>query len=78
MLDIAIVALYLIFLTVMGLRGGRSVKNAADFTAAGGRYGTAVIFASLSASFIGGGFSAGNAAAAFEKGIGTTLALLGF
>lgn len=42
------------------------------------RYGTLVLFASLSASFIGGGYSSGNAARAFENGIGTTLALFGF
>ena len=53
-------------------------KSAGDFTASGGRYGTWVLFASLSASFIGGGYSSGNAARAFESGIGTTLALFGF
>ena len=49
----------------IGLRGGKGVKNAADFTASGGRYGTAVIFATLSASYVGGGYSSGNAAKAF-------------
>ena len=39
----------------------------------GGGFGTAVLFASLAASYIGGGYSAGNAAAAFSGGIGTTL-----
>ncbi|MBQ7038291.1 MAG: sodium:solute symporter family protein [Clostridia bacterium] len=78
MLDIAIVALYLILLVGIGLRGGRDVKNAADFTASDKQYGTFVIFATLSASFIGGGYSSGNAAAAFEHGIGTALTLFGF
>ena len=77
-LDIGIVLLYLAVLVGMGLRGGRQVKSAGDFTASGGRYGTLVLFASLSASFIGGGYSSGNAARAFENGIGTTLALFGF
>lgn len=76
--DITIVVLYLAILIFTGLRGGKNVKNAADFTAAGKRYGTLVIFATLSASFIGGGYSSGNAAAAFENGIGTALALFGF
>lgn len=77
-LDIAIVIAYIVFLVGMGLRGGGQVKNAADFTASGSRYGTAVIFATLSASYVGGGFSSGNAAEAFSRGISTTLTLLGF
>lgn len=78
MLDIAIVVLYLILLVCIGLHGGKNVKNAADFTASGKQYGSFVIFATLSASFIGGGYSSGNAAAAFEHGIGTAFALFGF
>ncbi len=78
MLDIAIVVIYLVILVGIGLRGGKDVKNAADFTASDKQYGTFVIFATLSASFIGGGYSSGNAAAAFEHGIGTALTLFGF
>ncbi len=78
MLDITIVGIYLLLLIGIGLRGGRNVKNAADFTASNKQYGTFVIFATLSASFIGGGYSSGNAAAAFERGIGTALTLFGF
>ncbi len=78
MVDIAIVVIYLVLLVAIGLRGGSQVKNAADFTAAGKQYGTFIIFATLSASFIGGGYSSGNAAAAYEQGIGTALTLFGF
>ncbi len=78
MWDIAIVAAYLLVLVAIGLRGGRQVHSVRDFTAADNRYGTFVIFATLSASFIGGGYSSGNAAAAFESGIGTALTLFGF
>lgn len=77
-MDIGIVALYILILIGMGLRGGKQVKSARDFTAAGSRYGTLVIFASLSASYIGGGYSSGNAAHTYADGIGTTLALFGF
>ena len=77
-LDSAIVVGYLGVLLFIGLRGGKQVKNAADFTAAGGRYGVPVIFATLAASYIGGGFSSGNASAAFSRGIGSTVALMGF
>lgn len=77
-LDIGIVIAYIVLLVGMSLRGGRNVKNAGDFTASGGRYGTLVIFATLSASYVGGGYSSGNAAKSFAGGIGTTLTLFGF
>ena len=76
--DAAIVSLYVMVLVGMGLHGGRKVKSAADFTAAGGRYGAWALFASLSSSYVGGGYSAGNAAEAFRAGIGMTVALCGF
>ncbi len=77
-LDTGIVIAYILLLVIMGLRGGRHVKNAGDFTAAGGRYGTLIIFATLSASYVGGGYSSGNAAHAYASGIGTTITLFGF
>lgn len=76
-LDIAVVCLYLAVLAAVGTVGGGRIRKASDFSAGGG-FGTAVLFASLAASYIGGGYSAGNAAAAFSGGIGTTLALFGF
>ncbi len=77
-LDTGIVIAYILLLVIMGVRGGRSVKSAGDFTASGGRYGTLVIFATLSASYVGGGYSSGNAAHAYASGIGTTVTLFGF
>ncbi len=76
--DCLIVAAYIGLLIYMGLRGGETVQSAADFAAAGKTYGAPIIFMSLAASYVGGGFSAGNAAFAFEKGIGMTAALCGF
>ncbi|MCL2884528.1 MAG: sodium:solute symporter family protein, partial [Oscillospiraceae bacterium] len=78
MFDLFIVILYLAALTALGLRGGKNVKSASDFTAVSARYGAPVLMMSLSASFIGGGFSSGNAANAFSYGIGSTVALFGF
>ncbi|MBQ9964049.1 MAG: sodium:solute symporter family protein [Clostridia bacterium] len=78
MVDRFIVLVYLVILVLVGLRGGKQIRNAADYSAANKQYGTFVIFSSLSASFIGGGYSSGNAAAAFENGIGTALSLFGF
>lgn len=76
-IDIIIVTAYLALLIWMGLRGG-GADSAAAFTASGKTFGAPIIFMSLAASYIGGGFSAGNAAAAFSDGIGMTTALLGF
>ena len=76
--DVGIVIVYILVLVGMGLFGGRKVKGADDFAAADKKYGAPVIFASLAASYVGGGFSVGNAAEAFENGIGMTAALLGF
>ncbi len=76
--DTGMVIAYLAVLAGIGIYIGRRVKDADGFTAAGGRYGTLTIFASLSASYIGGGYSSGNAAEAFTNGIGMTLALFGF
>ncbi len=77
-MDIGIVIIYLFLLVGIGLLGGRQVKTAEGFTATDKTYGAPVIFMSMAASFIGGGFSAGNAAYSFENGIGMTVALLGF
>ncbi len=76
--DIGIVVLYIAILVGMGIYGGRKVKGAADFTASDRTYGSVVIFMSLAASYIGGGFSAGNAAESFANGIGMTVILWGF
>lgn len=77
-LDIGIVLLYLAVLVGMGLRGGRQVKSAGDFTASAAGTARWCFSPPCPPPFIGGGYSSGNAARAFENGIGTTLALFGF
>ncbi len=76
--DGAIVVGYVALLAGMALWSGRRVKSGESFAAGEKTYGPWVIFATLSASYVGGGYSSGNAAAAFSSGIGTTCALLGF
>ncbi len=76
--DVGIVVLYVALLVILSLRGGRGMRDAADFAGGGGSYPTPVIFATMAASYVGGGYSSGNAAAAFESGIGMTVALFGF
>lgn len=78
LVDNIIIALYLLVVLVVGVRGGRRLKNLEDFSVAGRSYGAWVIFATLSASFIGGGFSTGNAEKVALFGIANIVALWGF
>ncbi len=78
MIDIVLVATYLIVILVFGLLVGARTASFEGYAVAGRSYGSAVIFATLSASFIGGGFSIGNAEKVFLFGIANIVALWGF
>lgn len=78
MLDYLVIAAYLGGLLVYGIVCGRGVRSVKQFAVAEQGYGTFVVFATLSAAFIGGGFSMGNAAKAYAAGIGYAVALCGF
>lgn len=73
-----IVIVYLSAVLIIGLLASRNIANMRDFAVAGKSYGAMVIFATLSASFIGGGFSMGNAERVFLIGITNIVALWGF
>ena len=77
-LDYAIITVYLLAILLLGLWSGRGMKTLADFSVSHRSYGSMVIFATLSASFIGGGFSIGNAEKVFLLGIVNIVALWGF
>ena len=77
-LDYAIITGYLLAILLLGLWSGRGMKTLADFSVSHRSYGSMVIFATLSASFIGGGFSFGNAEKVFLFGIANIVALWGF
>ena len=78
MIDIIIVAVYLVVILGIGLWAGRQQKDLADYAVVGRSYGSLVIFATMSASFIGGGFSTGNAQKVFLFGIANIIGLWGF
>lgn len=78
MLDNAIILVYLTGILTLGMWSGRKLKSLKDFSLSHATYGPFVIFATLSASFIGGGFSMGNASKVFLFGIGNIVALWGF
>ncbi len=77
-MDNIIVIIYLLIILVIGIWAGRGVKNLTQFSVAGRSFKSMVIFATLSASFIGGGFSMGNAEKVFLFGIVNIFALWGF
>ena len=54
------------------------MRNLSQFSVAHRSYGSLIVFATLSASFIGGGFSMGNAEKVFRFGIANIVALWGF
>ncbi len=78
MWDSMIIILYLSVILLVGLRCGKGMKSLQEFSVSHRSYTSIVIFATLSASFIGGGFSTGNAADVFRFGILNIVALWGF
>ncbi|MCP4384995.1 MAG: sodium:solute symporter family protein [Hyphomicrobiales bacterium] len=78
MIDVIVVGLYLAFVLGLGLYMGRGQKGIRDYAVAGRVYGPLVIFATMSASYIGGGFSTGNAEKVFLFGIANIVGLWGF
>jgi len=77
-IDNMIVVAYLIVILLLGILAGRSVNTFQDYAVAKRSYSTFVIFATMAASFIGGGFTIGNAEKAFLYGMVMSFALCGF
>ncbi|QEM80652.2 sodium:solute symporter family protein [Halomonas binhaiensis] len=59
---------YFIILVLVGYRSAKRVSGSADFAVAGNRIIWPVLFATLAASFLGGGASMGQAGKAFSEG----------
>jgi solute:Na+ symporter, SSS family len=59
---------YFVVLIYIGFRSAKRVKSSADFAVAGNKIIWPVLFATLSASFLGGGASLGRAGEAFTRG----------
>lgn len=77
-IDYVIVAVYLLTVLIVGIVAGRKVRNLKYYAVGGKSYSALIIFATLSASFIGGGFTIGSAEKGFLYGIATIVALWGF
>lgn len=77
LVDNLVILAYLLVILYMGW-STRKLGGFREFAVSHGNYGWLAIFCTLSASFIGGGFSSGNAAKVFSSGIAYPLALCGF
>ena len=78
MIDVLVVAIYLIVVLVLGIWAGRRQKTFEEYAVVGRSFGALVVFATMAASFIGGGFSTGNAQKVFLFGVASIVALWGF
>ncbi len=77
-LDFIVMFGYFLGTLFLGLWAGRGVKTIEEFSTGGRNYGTFFIFATLSAAFIGGGFTTGLAEKSFSFGIVYVVAMFGF
>ncbi len=78
MIDYIIITVYILGVLGLGVWCSKSNKTLKEFAVSDANFGTFFIFATLSASFIGGGFSLGNAAKVYSEGIFYSVMLLGF
>ncbi|MBW2059382.1 MAG: sodium:solute symporter family protein [Deltaproteobacteria bacterium] len=69
-IDWVMMIVYFVILVFMGIAAVRSLKSMDDFAIAGHRVPATVVFATLSASFIGAGYTMGTAAKGYSGGIG--------
>ncbi len=76
--DYGVIAAYFALILFVGLWVSRSVKSLDDFSTGNRGYSSAFVFATLSASFIGGGFTMGLAEKVFTMGLVYVVALWGF
>lgn len=78
LIDQIVIIAYLICVLGVGIWAGRKVDGLEEYAVAGRNYNALIIAATLSASFIGGGFTMGNAEKVFIVGIVNVVVLWGF
>ncbi len=77
-MDLAIIILFMLANIVIGWLAGKNIKTLDHFSVGNRSFNSFVIFATLSASFIGGGYTLGNASKVYSIGLIYAFALLGF
>ncbi len=77
-IDILVVIGVLLLTLVIGIKAGRGIKDINNFAVGNRSYGTWALFCTLSASYIGGGYTFGISEKTFQFGIVYILCLIGF
>lgn len=77
-IDNVIIVLYFLTVLSVGLWASRSVKTLDDYATGNRSYSSLFIFATLSSSFIGGGFTSGLAEKVYRMGLFYVIGLWGF
>ncbi|MEM6461780.1 MAG: sodium:solute symporter family protein [Pseudomonadota bacterium] len=76
--DYIVVFSYLTIVLIVGLWSGRRQDSLEDYAVAGRSFSWLIVFFTMAASFIGGGFSLGTAERVFVFGIASVIGLWGF
>lgn len=77
-LDMAGIAMYFIAMLYIGYRSSKKVQSSDDFAVAGNKITWPILFATLAASFLGGGASMGRAGQTFDHGYAFMFAAIAF
>lgn len=77
-IDICIILIYLLLILIVGIVSSRKLESIDDFAVSNVKYGKTVLFITMCCSFLGGGFSFGNATEVYKNGIGNIIILCGF
>lgn len=76
--DITVFAIYLSAVVYNGIRASKHVNKIEDFATGSKSYSSIMVFATLSAAFLGGGFTAGLAEKTYLFGLAYVVGLWGF
>ncbi|MEM7443987.1 MAG: sodium:solute symporter family protein [Pseudomonadota bacterium] len=77
-IDFFVVGIYLACVLAVGLWSGRHQHSLTEYAVVNRSFGSTIVFATMAASFIGGGFSIGLAERVFLFGIASIIGLWGF
>lgn len=78
LIDFIIITIFFVINIVIGHVSSKKTTNLNQFSVGHRAFSTFAIFATLTASFIGGGYTIGNAAKVYSSGLLYSFALLGF
>lgn len=78
MIDLVIILFFLVINLIIGYVASQQTHRFSEFSVGTRNFSSFVIFCTLSATFLGGGYTLGTAASVFDQGMVVAYALLGF